>query len=396
MPGMVGTDGGSPIENGISPIENGVSPIKNGKSPSRLKTGILWGLVFLAAYGLVAFEARQKGEKGSVRATTYSASRGGYKALYLWLRELDIPIKRWSKSLRELPQEASSILIADPEVGPGRGELKALDLWVKNGGTLTLVVRPPNVFLEYFGLRAERSKSKNNEREVLFQPGSYTRGVERIQSKGHSGLNSDRPEWVFHLRDKWGGLLAVKNHGKGHVIALSDPILFSNGALREGDHAALGLNLLLTHRGEGSLLVDEYHHGYGRATSVLSHLGQSRAFAPFLQGMVLLLILWAGIGRRFGPPRSPSREETQTSMAYFKAIGQLFQRAEARNLALETSVRWIQDESKKLLVDKDPVFQKRIQEEKSNLKKRELTDRELLLQVRGLHEALEAARRKVS
>jgi hypothetical protein len=83
-------------------------------------------------------------------------------------------------------------------------------------------------------------------------------------------------------------------------------------------------------------------------------------------------------------------------MAYFKAIGQLFQRAEARNLALETSVRWIQDESKKLLVDKDPVFQKRIQEEKSNLKKRELTDRELLLQVRGLHEALEAVRKKVS
>ena len=61
-----------------------------------------------------------------------------------------------------------------------------------------------------------------------------------------------------------------------------------------------------------------------------------------------------------------------------------------------TSVRWIQDESKKLLVDKDPVFQKRIQEEKSNLKKRELTDRELLLQVRGLHEALEAVRKKVS
>ena len=361
-----------------------------------LKTGILWGLIFLAAYGLVALEARQKGEKGPGRSTTYSASSGGYKALYLWLRDLGVPIRRWLKSLRDLPKEASSILIADPEVGPGRGELKALDQWVKNGGTLILVVRPPNVFLEYFGLRAERPKSKNNEREVLFQPGSYTRGVERIQSKGHPGLNSDRPEWVFHLRDKWGGLLAVKNHGQGHVIALSDPILFSNGALREGDHAALGLNLLLTHRGEGSLLVDEYHHGYGRATSVLSHLGQSRAFAPFLQGMVLLLILWAGIGRRFGPPRSPCMEETQTSMAYFKAIGQLFQRAEARNLALETSVRWIQDESKKLLVDKDPVFQKRIQEEKSKLKKRELTDRELLLQVRGLHEALEAVRKKVS
>jgi hypothetical protein len=370
--------------------------VKKSKSLLWLNTGILWGLIFLAAYGLVLLEAEQKGEKGSVRATTYSASAGGYKALYLWLRDLGVPIARWSKPLRELPKEASSILIADPEVGPESGELKALDLWTKNGGTLILAVRPPNVFLENFGLGTDGPKISNKERDVLFQPGPYTGGVQTILSKWHPDLTTNQPEWVVHLRDKWGGLLAVKNHGKGRVIALSDPSLFSNGALREGDHATLSLNLLLIDRGEGSLLVDEYHHGFGRATSVLDHLSQSRAFTPFLQGVVLLLILWAGIGRRFGPPRSPSREETQSSTAYFKAIGQLFQRAEARHLALETSVRWSRDESKKLLVDKDPVFQKTINKMKSGLKNREMTDRELLVKVRELHEALETARRKVS
>lgn len=389
MPGMVGTDGGHPIE-------NGGNTVNSGKRPLWLKTGLLWGLIFLAAYGLVALEARQKGEKGPGHSTTYSASSGGYKALYLWLRDLGVPIRRWSKSLRDLPKEASSILIADPEVGPESGELNALDRWVKSGGTLILVVRPPNVFLENFGLRAEGAKSRDNERDVLSQPGPYTGGVRTILSKWHPDLITNQPEWVFHLRDRWGGLLAVKNHGKGRVIALSDPILFTNGALREGDHAALGLNLLLTHRGKGSILVDEYHHGYGRATSVMGHLSQSRAFAPLLQGVVLLLILWAGIGRRFGPPRSLIREDTQSSMAYFKAIGQLFQRAEARNLALETTVRWSRDESKRLLVDKDTAFQKRIQKVKSDLKNREITDKELLEQVQGLHEALEAARKKVS
>jgi hypothetical protein len=299
--------------------------------------------------------------------------------------------------LRDLPGEASSILIADPEVGPESGELKALDRWVKSGGTLILVMRPPHVFLENFGLSAEGKKSLENEKDILFQPGPYTGGVRTIHSKWHPDLTTNQPEWVFHLRDKWGGLLAVKNHGRGRVIALSDPVLFTNGALRDGDHAALILNLLLTHRGEGSVLVDEYHHGYGRATSVFGHLSQSRAFAPFIQGVVLLLILWAGIGRRFGPPRSLSRVETQNSMVYFKAIGQLFQRAEARSLALETTVRWSREESKKLLVDKDTDFQKRIQKVKSDLKKnREMTDRELLAQVKGLHEALEAARKKVS
>lgn len=366
--------------------------MKRGDIPPWMKRTVLWGLIFLAAYGMIALEAGQKEGQGSVRATTYSAAARGYKALYLWLESLDIPIKRWSRPLGELPQETSSVLIVEPEVGPDRGEMKRLDLWVKRGGTLILVMGSPNVFLQYFGLRAEVKRGSDKEKEVLSQPGPYTAGVQTILSKGHPNLSSDRPEWVFHLRDKMGGLLAVMNHGRGRVIVLSDIGLLSNGALREGDHAALALNLLLTHRGEGTLLVDEYHHGYGRASSVLGYLGRSRAFVPFLQGVLLLLILWAAIGRRFGPPRPLVGEETRTSMAYFKAIGQLFQRAGARKLALETSVRWVQDEAKKYLVDRDEVFQKKIQAVKADLKTREMTDRDLLVRVRGLHEALDLAR----
>lgn len=81
-------------------------------------------------------------------------------------------------------------------------------------------------------------------------------------------------------------------------------------------------------------------------------------------------------------------------MAYFKAIGQLFQRAGARNLALETSVRWAQEESRKYLIDRDEGFQKQIKIIRANLNNREMTDRELLVQVKGLHEALDTARRR--
>lgn len=374
---------------------DGVSAVKKG--PTWLKTGMIWCFIFLAAYGLVLLEARHKGGQRIGRATTYSASAGGYKALYLWLRDLGIPVDRWTKSLRELPQEASSLLIADPEIGPERDELTALDHWVKNGGTLILAMRsPPFVFMENFGLHTHWLRKWDHEREVLFQPGPYTERVRTVLSKGHPDFTSNGPEWVIHIRDRMGGLLAVKIHGKGRIIALSDPILFSNSTLREGDHAALSLNLLLTHLGDGSLLVDEYHHGYGRATSVLGHLSQSRAFMLFPQGVVILLILWAAFGRRFGPPRSPRQEEPETSMAYFQAIGRLFQRAGARNLALETSIRWVLNEAKQLLVDKDPEFKKSVQKVKSNLKQQDMTDRELLLEVRGLYKALEAARRKQS
>jgi hypothetical protein len=372
------------------------SALKKGRGrPAWLKPAILWGLILLATYGVIALEAKQKGDLGSIRATTYSTAARGYKALYLWLQALNVPIERWSRPLYDLPVEASTVLIAEPEVGPDRGEMKALDHWVKTGGTLVMVMGTPNVFFEYFGLGANLIKGKNHKEKVLFQPSPYTGGVLTVNSKGHLDLHSDRPEWVFHLRDGMGGLLAVMNHGKGRVIALSDTVLLSNGSLREGDHAVLALNLLLTHRREGSILVDEYHHGYGRATSVFGHLGRSWALVPFLQGILLFLILWAGIGRRFGPPRSPIMEDRQSSMAYFRAIGQLFQRAGARKLALETSIRWIQEESKTSEIDGDSTLKKKIQTLKANLKSHELTDRELLLEVRGFYEALEAARGKV-
>lgn len=368
--------------------------MKGGDIPAWMKRAVLWGLIFLIAYGLMALEARQKDEKGSVRATTYSVDARGYKALYLWLESMGIPIKRWSKPLRKLPQEASSLLIVEPEVGPDPGEMKTLGLWIKGGGTLILVMQSQNVFLQRFGLYTKVIRGVYKGKEILSQPGPYATGVQTILSKGHSDLSSDRPEWVFHLRDNRGGLLAVMNHGRGRVIVLSDILLLSNGSLRKGDHAALALNMLLTHRGEGTLLVDEYHHGYGRATSVLGYLRRSRAFVPFLQGILLLLILWAAFGRRFGSPRPLVEEERQTSMAYFKAIGQLFQRAGARNLALETSVRWAQEESRKYLIDRDEGFQKQIKIIRANLNNREMTDRELLVQVKGLHEALDTARRR--
>ena len=189
------------------------SALKKGRGrPAWLKPVILWGLILLAAYGVIASEAKQKGDLGSKRATTYGTAAMGYKALYLWLQALDVSIERWSKPLYDLPDEASTVLVVDPEVGPDRGEMKALNLWVKTGGTLIMVMRPPNVFFEYFGLGADLIQGKDHKEKALFQPGPYTEGVLTVNSKGHPDLHSNRPEWVFHLRDGMGGLLAVMNH----------------------------------------------------------------------------------------------------------------------------------------------------------------------------------------
>jgi hypothetical protein len=369
--------------------------MKRERRPIWLKLGILGILLFLAAYGLVALEAQRKDREGPVRCTTYSTAAGGYKILYLWLRELGVPVRRWEKPLDDLPPAASVLMIVEPELGPGTGELKALRGWVYKGGTLILVVRPPNVFLKQFGLEQAVYSDHNKEDEdqsVLFQPGPYTQGVQTILYRGYPKLTSDRPEVIFHARDTGGGLLAIVQEGKGRVIALADPTLFCNKSLKDGDHSRLALNMLLAHHTEGTLLIDEYHHGYGRATSVLGHLARSRALEPLLQGVLLLLILWAAWGRRFGSPRPLVKEEQRSSMQYVGAMAQLFQKAQARGLAIKSVTRWIEDEAKKLLVDKDHTFQMTLQAAQGRVKEQKITDRELLVQVRNLYRALDGAR----
>jgi hypothetical protein len=236
---------------------------------------------------------------------------------------------------------------------------------------------------------------KKDEGEMfVFQPGPYTRGVRTFHSQGHAGLVLAQPEAVVHLRSEWGGLLAVLEQGKGRLIVLADPDLFSNESLREADHSRLALNLLLTHLGDGIVLVDEYHHGYGRATSVFDHLIRSRAIYPALQGFLLLLILWTAKGRRFGPPRPLVRDEHRSSLEYVRAMAQIFQRAQARGFALEAVSRWIEDDAKRILVYKDHELQSKLLVARKRLGEQEISERELLTSVRTLYAALDEARKK--
>jgi hypothetical protein len=371
--------------------------MKAGRRNNRIKQGLLWLLLFLCAYGLITLEARNKKVQGPVRRTTYSAAGGGYKVLYLWMQAMGVPVKRWENSFSDLGPEASVLLIADPEIGPGTGELKALKNWVLKGGTLILAIRPPNVFLKYFGLEsAVGDHAKNGDHTVWFQPGYYTRGVRAIEGRRHPGLKSDRPEVIFHIRYRCGGYLAVMQEGKGRVIALADPSLFGNKSLKKGDHARLALNLLRNHYTEGALLFDEYHHGYGRATSVLVHFGRSRALEPLLQIMLLLLMLWAARGRRFGPPRPLIEKIQRSSMQYVKAMAQLFERYRVRGLALESNIRWVEDEAKRLLLEKDRALQQTLNAVRQRLQNQEINDHELLLDVRNLYKALHRAQNKAT
>ena len=361
------------------------------------KVGGLGILLFLAVYGLVALESGEINEKHE-RRTTYSAAAGGYKALYLWLDAMNLPVKRWERTLKDLPAAASVLVLAEPELSPSKGELRSLKKWIGNGGTFVLIARQPSVYWLDLGLELEpvfvMQHLQDKKGPLRFQPGPYTRGIRTLNYNNHPRLSSSRPQGIVHIRSAEGGLLMVLNEGKGRVIGLTDPGLFANGSLRDGDHARLALNLLLAHIGSGELLIDEYHHGYGRATSVVEHLFNSRALIPLLQGILILFVLWVAKGRRFGPPRPLQRMDRSSSLEYVRAMAQLYQRARLRGLALKAVVRWIEEEAKSILVHRDRKLQSKLLNARQHLEIDDTTEKELLKLSRGLHLALEEARRR--
>jgi hypothetical protein len=212
-------------------------------------------------------------------------------------------------------------------------------------------------------------------------------------SKSHAGVDSRKPQAIVHSRDAFGDLIVVLEEGRGRVIMIADPSLPSNFHLREGDHARLTLDLLLTHQGKGLLLIDEYHHGYGRVTSVAAYVFQSEAFVPMLQVLFLVLLLWGSAGRRFGPARPLRKETERSSMEYVRAIAHLFQRVKARRLALESLLHWFDEETRRLILDRDPSFQKDMAQAKRHLSLESMTDRDLVNAVRNLYGALQRAKK---
>jgi hypothetical protein len=82
-------------------------------------------------------------------------------------------------------------------------------------------------------------------------------------------------------------------------------------------------------------------------------------------------------------------------MEYVRAMAQLFQRVKARRLALESVVHWFDEETRRLLLDKDPAFQRAMAEAKKRLSWESMTDRDLAAAVKKLYSTLARVRKDV-
>lgn len=292
---------------------------------------------------------RQADDAREVQAnpSTYNPKGTGSKGLYLWLQAIGLQVRRWERPLTGLPEEARVLLLLGPRIPLDEHELQALEEWVGRGGVLiladdTMGGKLPGVWAGApslrFGLRPRLGGRTASLRPAFAS--FYAEGVETIQPLGRVRFERQDPEgWAPLFADQAGDVVAIKRLGKGTLIAIADPGIFSNARLEIAGHARLVLNIMQGHVDGGAALVDEFHHGHGQRDGLLGYLKGSAAPWILAQAALAFLAFLLARGTRFGPPVPVQEDARTSSLEYVGALGDLYRRAGARRLAVEALAR---------------------------------------------------------
>ena len=356
-------------------------------------------LIVIAVVLAVLMSQEQKGIEGiKIRGTTFSKKGGGYRILYTWLKQNGVETSRWERSYKSLPADATVLVVVEPSIGLESGEFDALEAWIDQGGALVLIASPASSIAERLGLEAEERPFREmlDDKPVTVYPGPFTKGVESLSSEALFGVSSGDPDSVSHiLLSDDAALLLELPMDEGRALIVADPIMFDNKHLHEKDNARLADNLIFQTGKDGLVLFDEYHHGYGRVSSIFEYFRNSALFPIFVQVLIVLFVLWLHWGRRFGSPRPIPENRRRSVMEYVQALSGLLQRASARKTALESVLNWMKKEAGANLIDRDDRFRRTVQSvEKALENPNPPSERELLSAVATLHRSYEAAKNR--
>jgi hypothetical protein len=117
-------------------------------------------------------------------------------------------------------------------------------------------------------------------------------------------------------------LVARFPRGRGEIVVVSDPLLFSNRLLARSDNSVLAVRLL-SPSGE-AVEFDEFYHGLGVRGSPLYLLTRA-SYATVTIGLLLLLGVWTWrTGVFLGPPLPDEQTSRRDISEYINAMGRFF------------------------------------------------------------------------
>ncbi len=330
------------------------------------------GLLIVFAAILGALSGQRSADPFLHRPSTFFTDASGARALLLVLERLLPSAEQWRRPLNLLPpleDEGSpdTLIVAGPSRALSRVEAESLDRWLTQGGQLILATA--DGWAVGRGLAAENKKERPSNGAKAPQEAAGPEPVKRetYLSRHAPGIQWSKPgeltreritgssvpmgELMIQWQQKFASTAGAKivaaageaalaveiPVGKGRIVAIADPTIVSNRALRESD-SAIWLVTLAAAWGNGRVLVDEFHHGFGekRSVSALTWAFLQTPWGWFVAQLIAAGLLYVfGYRRRFGRVFEPPAPQRASPLELVDARAGLFQAAAAQKLAVE-------------------------------------------------------------
>lgn len=282
----------------------------------------------IAALALLALE-RERIAHGSPPSTysTYDTGVNGYRALYQVLLAAGVPVRRFQHPLGMLDDGTRTLVISSYAGDPSaRGldvhDAAALKRFVLAGGRLVALDGDFAGRDDVAPAVGTSSPAKAGDAIALARNG-YTAGVVRVAAPIEAVFPFAQRRGVPLLANARGLVAVAYPYGKGVVVAVTAPALFSNATLRNADNAAFAYDVVAGH---GAAVFDEYVHGYDDDLPFWQVLpAPVRAAFWIVCAVVLLGLIGANV--RFAPPVVVRPAADRDSSAYVVAMAELMRRA---------------------------------------------------------------------
>ncbi|HET6275998.1 MAG TPA: DUF4350 domain-containing protein [Candidatus Cybelea sp.] len=290
-------------------------------------------LAFCAvAIVVLAYErgAIQRREPASV-FSTYDTGPNGYRALYEVLASAGVPVHRFEESIGEIDPSVKTLVITGYENDPNAQgldwrESALLRDFVLGGGRLVVIDEQFAGSQDITPGVGTSLPAMPGRDAIPLARNAWTQGVSHAIGPIYA---------LFPFKDTHGipllasarGLVAVWYRlGRGRVIAITAPALFSNAQLRNADNLRFAYNVLTGH---GPVAFDEYVHGYKEDPTMWGVLPAPVRAAVWIVGALALIAL-IGANVPFAPPYLAEPLDERDSSHYITAVAELMRRSRRR------------------------------------------------------------------
>lgn len=303
------------------------------------RSDVLLVLVALAGLILVALVTRPAQPPA---LDTYSADdtrSGGYAAWDALMQREGVAVERFHQRPIELDGTIDTLIDAygvEPMPADARypADTDALAAWVRAGGRLIVIGRAADLAKrERQKLARPIERTMKPRADDTFDAPAFGDAIERLHTYSLQRLVPAKRNARVLLSDSGGAIIERIAFGRGAIVYVSDPQIFSNDGIARDDNARLAYLLARPRRPGRIVAFDESLHapiverGWIQALSVPVRVA--------LAGTLLVIVIaLAGGALRLGPPVTLRSAREPASDEFIHAIASLYARARARRAAI--------------------------------------------------------------